>query len=227
MSAILLDPSGTKLRDKLLLPSVVPSQEELDDWRHEFQKEKDRTDKAWRDWYRFNNSSQNYSGLNNWNSQGNTPASYTATAITDVGPLPDFTIPAGIPVGTVLRITAVGQFVAASGSTTLNMQFMYGGTGGTSLAATGAITVTASATNIWKMQAKVRFTAQASSGTTAMSHLWQQGISTTANIGVPVQYRNVTIAANTLTANTIIVTATAGVAFTSLNVDTFIIEQLN
>jgi hypothetical protein len=211
----------------LLLPSVLPTQEELDLWRHEFDREKARTDKAWRDWYRFNNSAQTYVGLNNAVSQGNTAATYTGTAITDVGPLPDFTLPAGVPVGTVLRLFACGQVVCSGSATNLTMQFMYGGTGGTSLYTTGAVALTTSATNVWEIEAVVRFTAQASSGTTAQSHGRQQGISTTANIGVPVLARNVSIAANTLTANTIIVTATASTAPTSLNVDIFLIEQLN
>lgn len=224
MRGTILEPSKRLVsRDhKLLLPSLVPSQEELDEWRHEFEKEKKRVDR-----YRFKNLTQNWEGLGNFASQTNTPASFTGTAITDVGPLPDFTLPAGIPPGTVLRLTAAGQFVAAAGSTTLTMQFMYGGTGGTSLYTTGAVTVTASATNAWEMEAIVRFTASGSSGTTAFSHGRQQGISTTANIGVPVMARNVAIAADTLTANTVIITATAGVAFTSLNVDIFLIEQLN
>jgi hypothetical protein len=54
-----------------------------------------------------------------------------------------------------------------------------------------------------------------------------QGISTTANVGVPVMVRSASVTINTTTANTLILACTQAVALTSFNVDTFLIEQLN
>jgi hypothetical protein len=172
-------------------------------------------------------ANQNWVALTNYASQNVTGATYTGTAITDISPTPDLTLPAGwATAGTVLRVNALGQFVGGGSVTTLTLQIMYGGTGGTSLFTTGAVTVSVSVTNNWWIEAYIRVMVPGTSGTV---NTWgrQQGVSTTANIGVPVLIGSTSTTINTQTANTLILAATAGVAFTSVICYQFLVEQLN
>jgi hypothetical protein len=165
--------------------------------------------------------------LQNQASQFVTAATDTATAITDVSPLPDFTFAAGsLQPGNIIRVTAVGAFVTSSGATTMTVQIMYGGTGGTSLFTTGAVTLTATAGNSFKIESIIRILTTGTSGTCMVDSRYQ-GISTTANVGVPVMVRSASVTIDTTTAKTLILACTQAVALTSFNVDTFLIEQLN
>jgi hypothetical protein len=62
--------------------------------------------------------------------------------------------------GKVLRATIYGKFTTSSSPGTATFQVMWGGTGGTSLASSGALTLVASATNIpWKLEYLIQCTA--------------------------------------------------------------------
>jgi hypothetical protein len=208
---------------RIYLPNEIPDRVP-EDWAKEFEAEKRRVER-----YRYRMSNPNtpsFVGLNNNLSQNVTGATFSGTAITDISPAPDYTLPAGVPAGTVLRLSGYGQYVGGGSVTTLTIQFMYGGTGGTSLYTTGAVTVSISTTQTFFVESIIRFMTAGTSGTFTS---WgrQQGVSTTANIGVPVQAITTSASINTTTANTVIMTATAGVAFTSVICYAFLIEQLN
>lgn len=224
MAVLLGKPSELDLPpSRIWTPGDIPDRVP-EDWTREFEAEKARVER-----YRYRMSNPNtpsFVGLNNNLSQNVTGATFSGTGITDISPLPDYTLPAGVPAGTVLRLTASGQYVGGGSVTTLTIQFMYGGTGGTSLYTSGAVTVSISTTQTFHVEALVRILTSGTSGTYTS---WgrQQGISTTGNIGVPVQTLTTSASINTTTANTIIVAATAGVAFTSVIIYDFLVEQLN
>jgi hypothetical protein len=210
--AVLLNPTRPE-------SPLVPTQRELDLWHEEFYPEE----------YRFKNLRQDWAGIVNDNNVGVTAASFTGTSgVNDIGPLPDYSTTAGqLQVGMIFRINAMGAFVSSSGATTITLQLLYGGTGGTSFFTTGAVTLTASAGNNWWLENYIRVLTLGTTGTIA-SFTRYAGISTTANAGVVTSVRTASVASiNTETANAIIIGATAGVALTSFNVDTFVIEQLN
>lgn len=173
-------------------------------------------------------ANQNWAALLNAPSQLVTATTFTGTSITDVSPPPDFSFAAGaLTPGTILRVEVVGAFVSSSGATTLTVQLMYGGTGGTSLWTSGAVTLTTSAGNPFHIEGIIRILTAGTAGTAAV-YVEQHGISTTANAATLVTTRSASVGSiNTTTSNSLIVAATAGVALTSFNVDTFTIEQLN
>jgi hypothetical protein len=212
--------------EKLWTPDTEESWSRRDDraarkWAKKFRKEQERVDR-----YRYRMGNQQWVGMLNTPSQFANGATFSGTAITDISPAPDFTLPAGLQPGTVFRVTAIGQYVGGGSVTTLTIQIMYGGTGGTSLYTTGAVTVSISTTQTFKIEGLFRVLTYGSSGT-IFCHGRQQGVSTTANIGVPVQTATLAQTINTTTANTLILTATAGVAFTSVICYLFAVEQLN
>lgn len=215
---------------------IIPTiEEQVEIWRQQFEDqrllvERKRQDEE-RRIYREQMSINNWVGMLNSGSQGVSGTSFTGTSITNIGPAPDFTMPGGVPAGTVLRLTCSGLFTVSGSGDSLTLQFMYGGTGGTSLYTTGSIALTASASNqVFHLECLVRFLSTGTGGSGAgQFSSWgrQQGVSTTANIGVPTQALLTATNINTITSNTIIVTGTSTTALTSLIVYKFIIEQLN
>jgi hypothetical protein len=168
--------------------------------------------------------------LLNQASQFPAPASDVTTAITDVSPLPDCSIPSGfLQPGMVLRITAVGAFVCSSGATNITVQLIWGTTGGVSLFTTGAVTLTASAGNNWRIDSIIRVLSVSGAAVLVAVDTLQQGISTTANAGLSVLTRtaSVSLTAACTQANNLILTCTQAVALTSFTVDTLLIETLN
>lgn len=207
---------------RLYLPNEIPDKVP-EDWAREFEAEKARVER-----YRYRMttpSAGSWVGLLN-SGQSTTGPTYTGTAITDVSPAPDFTLPGGFQAGTVLRLTALGQIITSTSAPTVTFQFMYSGTGGTSLYSNGGVAMSTSVTNNFCVEAVVRILT-AGTGGTFTSWGRQQGISTTANIGVPVQVTQTSTAINTTTGGTLICAATSSAAITSLIVYTFLIEQLN
>jgi hypothetical protein len=223
MSSALLDRHGNPMgaKPELEIPGLVPSSEELDAWHREFEAEKARIER-----YRFKNLSQNWEGLANPLSQYVTAAAYAnSAAITDVGPLPDFTIPAGLPGGQVFRITANGIY-STTGTPTLTLQLMYGGTGGTSLASSGAATTINGAANTpWQFDAVIRVLTAGTAGTCCIFGQFV-GLTTVTSLA---QVSATSVSINTTTANTLIMAATWGTASASnsLQVFQFLIEALN
>lgn len=220
--AHLLEPKATS--DSLLIPNR-PIEDYVRDWAKEFEKEQEEHRRKMRELYRYKMTgpANNYDQLVNWASQYQTASSNIATAITSCGPLPDFTMPAGVPPGTVLRVTAMGQYVVSGSATNLTGQLMWSGTGGTSLFTTGAIALSTSATMNYHVESVIRFI----DATHVMVFTEYHGISTTANAGVMTSVRSASIAITTNANETLQFTTTQSVALTSFNVDTFLIEQLN
>src|SRR6266487_3811533 len=70
----------------------------------------------------------------------------TSVTLTDVSPTPNITIGANqLEVGSEIQIRAYGQYSSAATAPTLLLGFYYGGIAGVALAASTAVTVTASA----------------------------------------------------------------------------------
>jgi hypothetical protein len=113
--------------------------------------------------------------VNSWSSgaAGTTLSTAATLAISPSSTTaPDYTLPGGVLYpGMVIRFTASGIFTCGSTATNATFALMYGGTGGTTLATTGAIAMLVSSTNVqWELQAIATCRAAGSSGT-----IWTSG----------------------------------------------------
>lgn len=90
----------------------------------------------------------------------------SATALTDVSPTPNITLPANfLEIGMTIWWTAWGRFSTTS-TPTLLLGLYYGGVAGTAICATAAVTTPSAVTNqTWRFEGEARVRSIGSSGT--------------------------------------------------------------
>ena len=118
--------------------------------------------------------------------------------------------------GAMLRVIACGRF-STTGTPTLNLGVYYGGSGGTALATTGAITTTSGVTNVpWWLEVIIQCRAIGTSGTLFTQGL-VHGISGTTGVSVvPIPASApATVTVDTTAAKTIDITGTWGTSSAS------------
>lgn len=144
---------------------------------------------------------------------------------------PAITIPANsLFPGAALRVIAAGR-MSNTGTPTLNLGLYYGGSGGTALATTGAITTTSGVTNVtWTAELWVVCRSIGTSGTLFTTG-WCSGISGTAgvsNVPFPAS-APAAVTVDTTAAKTLDFTATWGTSSASntITLHQFLVESLN
>lgn len=152
----------------------------------------------------------------------------TSTTVTEVSPLPQIVLPAGIlETGSTLRLTAAGRY-STTGTPTLIVGFYLNSTA-TVLAATSAITTISGAANTsWRCVAEARLRTPGTTGT-IFTEGTAYGLPSTTGISMMPASAPATQTIDTTGARSLLVAATWGTnsASNTLTCHHFMVELLN